>query len=198
MPAPTRQIVLWFGLSLGLACCSSVFAQSPCSHEGVLSFQVGAGNYVRPPIGRFLLVRKDGHLGAIRILASHHENDPSPRANEWIGTVDYESLFSEDPSQLHSAPRHFGQVRFGRMKGFGFHYSWQSGSGKTFVGPWQLRMDGPDSILVGKYVDDKRYEFAATSACSLETIPDSKELQWFHYDRNTQHKFLVADLPGDR
>jgi hypothetical protein len=178
--------------------CASTYAQSPCPYAINGSFQVGAGNYVRVPMGRFLLLRKDGHVGAIRILASRHSDDPLPRAHEWIGTVDYESYFSDDPNQFHSASRHFGQISFGRIKGFGFHYSWQSGAGKTIVGPWELRIDGQDSIIVGKYVDDKRYEFAPTSACSFDAIPNAADLQWFHYDRSTNHTILLSDLPGSR
>ena len=201
MRATFRQDVFGYCLKLGLALVLMshlyIYAQSSCPHEEGASFQLGAGNFALIPNGRFLLIRRDGHIGAIRILSSHHDDAPPPRFSEWIGTVVYESFYSEDPTLLHSASQRLGQITFGRIKGVGFHYSWQSRTGKTVVGPWHLRIDGPHEIMIGKYVDDKRYEFAATSACSLATIPPVNELQWFHYDRSTQHKFLVSDLPGD-
>jgi|ERR1700733_4298083 len=197
---PYKSIITTLLLTSFISSSRSVCAQSLCPATDGASFQLGAGNYVRLPVGRFLLVRKDGQIGAIRILSSHHDESVQPRAGEWIGTVEYESFFSQDPNKLKTSSntRHSGEITFGRMKGYGFHYSWQSGSGKTLVGPWRLRILGADSISVGKYIDDKSYEFAATSACSVADIPDNAKLQWFHYDRETTHTLYVSDLPSER
>jgi hypothetical protein len=185
----------------GLAFCSPrALCRTGCSPDSdAQAFTVGAGSFIRLPLGRFLLVRKDGHIGAIRITSISPDATAQARGSEWIGRIDYESYYGISSSQLGQSggTKHTGQLAFGRMKGLGFHYSWQPGNNKALIGSWQFGFSAPDMMFMGKYMGDFGFEFAPTAACELRAIPISDtRLRWFHYDRNSQYKLLVSDLPG--
>ncbi len=191
------SIILVF---IGLAVMpSNALGQTGCSPEDdTQTFTIGAGSFIRLPLGRFLLVRKKGHIGAIRITSISPDKSVQPRANEWVGKVGYESYYDIDRGAF-ILTAHTGQLEFGRMKGVGFHYSWQSGNKEALIGPWEFGFIAPYEMFMGKYMEDSGFEFAPTAACDIKAISiHDDNLRWFHYDRDTQSKLPVSDLPGNR
>jgi hypothetical protein len=82
-------------------------------------------------------------------------------------------------------------LHFGRIKGFGFHYSWQSGNLVAAVGPWKFSFFGPDGMFMTAVNvwhginDDSGLEFAPTSETNITNLNASDpKLRWFHYDKN--------------
>jgi hypothetical protein len=150
----------------------------------------GAG--VNLPIGYFLLIRKGTQVGALRILKITPNHQIESRANEWIGTVDYESYFGDSAnSALAKGKKVSSTLHFGQMKGFGFHYSWQSGNREAVVGPWRFLFFNQDGMFTTSVDfwhgvnDDSGHQFAATNAAEVNQIkPNDSTLQWFSYDQN--------------
>jgi hypothetical protein len=161
----------------------------------------GAG--VNFPIDQFLLVRKGDQLGAIKLTGILPDTQNKPKASEWLGTVNYESYFTSNSK----APFAFGPMRsdklvFGRIKGFGFHYSHQSGNLKAQVGPWGFWFFYPNGMFMTS-VDfwsgvnhDSGLEFAPTSAKTVGQLdPNDSRLHWYHYDGNSDFPCPLSTPP---
>jgi hypothetical protein len=162
------------------------------------------GGGVNLPIGKFLLVRKGDQLGALRITAITPGDQAQARGSEWIGTISYESFFAGGHKSLadKSATHLTSTLNFGRMKGFGFHYSYQSGNYKSIVGPWRIPFFYPDGIYMTS-VDfwnginhDSGLEFAATNARQVSQLdPSEPRLVWYRYDNNRDIPCPVSAPP---
>jgi hypothetical protein len=180
-------VLLFFGPTVCL------LAQSGATAAGAQGFCFH-GSGVNLPIGKFLLIRNGDQIGALRITKIVHDEASKPRGTEWLGTVDYESYYLPSRSTSFANPGakvYSGQLTFGRFKGFGFHYSWQSGHQYARVGPWKFlffNQDGMFTTAVSFWHgidDDSGLRFAATSNTHIASVnPDDSELHWYGYDNN--------------
>lgn len=159
---------------------------------------------VNLPIGKFLLIRKGDQLGALKITAITPGDQAQARGSEWIGTVSYESLFIDRHGSLASnaAIHRTSTLTFGRMKGFGFHYSYQSGNYKSIVGPWKIPFFYPDGFYMTStdfwngVNHDSGLEFAATNATQVSQLnPNEPRLVWYRYDNNRDIPCPVSAPP---
>jgi len=182
-------------------------------HGAAQSMQTEAGSKgfcfhgpgVNLPIGYFLLIKKDDQVGALRILKITPDYHAQPRAGEWIGTVDYESYFSGSPkTPLAKGKKVSGTLHFGRIKGFGFHYSWQSGNEEAIVGPWKFRFFDQDGMFMTSvnFWDginhDSGLQFAGTRARTVDRIvPSDPGLRWFGLDNNREIPCPVIPVEGN-
>jgi hypothetical protein len=209
MSDPQQSATIWSGrfrelCSAALICVYLAFippralCQTNCSPEDdTQTFTIGAGSFISLPLGRFLLVRKNGHIGAIRITSISPDKSVQPRGSEWVGKVAYESYYDLNSGSFIQTV-HTGQLEFGCLKGVGFHYSWQPGNNKALIGPWKFGFMNPLEMFMGKYMEDSGFEFAPTASCDITAIPiHDDHLRWFHYDRDTQNKLPVSGLPGN-
>src|ERR1700722_15428192 len=83
MRARTFHLAAILGIALGAAPC----AQSQClPHQSSIpqKFVIEEG-HVKLPVGAFMLVRKNGEIGAIRLVQI------DPVGAEWLGKSSYES-----------------------------------------------------------------------------------------------------------
>jgi hypothetical protein len=92
--------------SAAIICAGLIFGstyalgQTGCSSDvNAQAFTVGAGSFIQLPLGRFLLVRKDGHIGAIRITSISPDTTVQTKGSEWIGRIDYESYLLRNQQQ---------------------------------------------------------------------------------------------------
>jgi hypothetical protein len=154
---------------------------------------------IRMPAGAFLLVRKDGHIGAIRLTSI------DPNATQLFGKSTYESLFQKKGSPVmfpQNAILEKGKLDVQDLRGPGRGLFIHRPSGyKAQVGKWKLDFKTPDSmwmsdssVLTGR--GDHGFEFAPTSACTLSEISASdNRLRWFRFDPNTQLTLPLNELP---
>ena len=199
MSSRARLIAAILGVVLG----GFKIAQSQCSTDGPTNgaaqqFVLGGG-YVKLPVGAFLLVRKNGEIGAIRIAKIE------PGGTEWVGKSTYESFFQSDGSgSLTSANalRKTGEIDIQAPKGPGRGvYIYQPGQNKAVVGKWSFVFINPNVMTMSAITrlqgnGDHGYEFAPTSACKISEIDLSdKRLRWFRYDRNASVTLPIAGLP---
>jgi hypothetical protein len=158
----------------------------------------GSGSGIKLPLERFLLIRKGDQLGALRLIKITPDVTTHPRAGEWLGDVSYESYYVSGTQPALNGPlatRHVATLHFGRMKGFGFHYSWQSGNLAAAVGPWKFSFFSPNGMFMtavnfwNGINNDSGLEFAPTSETNIAKL-DARDprLRWFHSDKN-------ADMP---
>jgi hypothetical protein len=174
-------------------------AQSQCpadTRTGDLAtqFRIG-GAAIRMPVGAFLLIRKGGQIGAVRLV-----NIDSAERTDY-GTSAYESYFSANssgPLAGQTAVRHSGQLDIRPLKGPGRDlWIYKTGAYRALVGNWVFDFTTPDTIwmLPEHHNSDHGYEFAPTSACDLSQIDaNDKGLRWFHYDPNASVVLRLADL----
>jgi hypothetical protein len=152
------------------------------------------GSGVNLPVGKFLLIRKGNEVGALRLTRISQDTKTKPRAREWLGTVAYESYFADTGNLLgnSSVVKVSDELRFGRIKGFGFHYSWQSGNMTARVGLWKFLFFDEDGMFMTT-IDrwhgadyDSGLEFAPTGVTELAHInPQDPRLHWYRRDPNT-------------
>jgi hypothetical protein len=182
-------------LTLAIAVCNLFLAAPGCSQTptGRQGFCVH-GSGVNLPIGKFLLIRKGNQVGALRLTRITRDTTTKPRAGEWLGTVAYESYFAEGSRPLNdsSATKTSEKLKFGRIKGFGFHYSFQSGNMTARVGPWKFLFFDEDGMFMTAYdrwngIDhDSGLEFAPTGSTDLASAnPQDPRLHWYRQDPNT-------------
>lgn len=192
----------WLCLTIVALTALPANAQEPLYRPGQSGFCFH-GPGVNMPLGQFLLARKGNQIGALRITRITPDTQTQPSGSEWLGTVAYESYFTDGKQSLATAPhRTASELHFGRMKGFGFHYSWQSGNQYAHVGPWQFLFYSPDGMFT-TIVDfwhgtdeDSGLEFAATSTTSIATVdPNDPRLHWFRYDNNREIPCPVSTPP---
>ena len=171
-----------------IAISTTGIAQTETGNQGFCMHGPG----VNLPLGKFLVIRKGDQIGALRLTKITNDTTTKPKAREWIGNIDYESYFSKGlGSPLATAAVHRGTMHFGRIRGFGFHYSWQSGNTEAIVGPWKFAFFDQDGMFMTT-VDfwhginnDSGLEFAPTAATRIAQIdPKATDLQWFGYDVN--------------
>jgi hypothetical protein len=178
-------------------------AQLRCSADSraddlATRFIVSAGT-VKMPIGAFLLVRKNGQIGAIRLT------NIDPTATEWVGKSTYESFFQPDSSGsllAKNVVRRTGELNVQPSKGPGRGvYIYQPGPYKAQIGKWTFAFNNPSMMAMSDAsfwtgVGDHGYEFAPTSACNLSEVDaHDKRLKWFRYDRNASVTLPLSDLP---
>lgn len=177
-------------------------AQTRCGQdartENVASRFVINRGLIKMPVGAFLLIRRNGEMGAIRLTSI------DPKATEYFGKSNYESVFQKTVSAAFSkdAVTQHGELDIQDLKGPGRGiYVYRPAGYKAQIGKWKLDFQTPDSISMsdssfwtGK--GDHGYEFAPTSACQLSEIDASdKRLHWFRWDRTTNVTLLLSDLP---
>jgi hypothetical protein len=158
-----------------------------------------SGGTVMMPVGAFLLVRKSGHIGAIRVISIN------PANTDYLGKTSYESYFQPDGSGslvARNVVRQTGELNLQSSKGPGRGvYTYRPGPFKAQVGDWKFAfnttsvMDMSDSSF-WTGVGDHGYEFAPTSACDItEVDAHDKRLKWFRFDRNASVLLPLAELP---
>ena len=199
MSSRARLIAAILGVVLG----GFKIAQSQCPTDGPTNgtaqqFVLGGG-YVKLPVGAFLLVRKNGEIGAIRIVKIE------PGGTEWVGKSTYESLFQSGGSgSLTSANalRKTGEIDIQKAKGPGRGlYIYQPGQDKAAIGDWSFVFANPTAMTMwgktkGQNKDVYGFEFAPTSACNVSEIDLSdKRLRWFRYNPSASVTLPVAGLP---
>jgi hypothetical protein len=148
-------------------------AQSRCpldSRNDNLATQfVIRGTSIQMPVGAFLLVRKNGEIGAIRLT------NIDPAVTEDYGKFTYESYFPSDAAGLFRSGklvRHEGELDVRPSNGTRGIYC-QPGLHKASVGKWPFAFDVPSRMHmsgISFWKEDHGYEFAPTSACSLWEI----------------------------
>jgi hypothetical protein len=173
-------------------------AQSRCpldSRNNNLATQfVIRGTSIQMPVGAFLLVRKNGEIGAIRLT------NIDPAVTEDYGKFTYESYFPSDAAGVFRSGklvRHAGELDVRPSKGMrGVYY--QPGLHKASIGEWTFAFNSPGRMHmsgISFWKEDHDYEFAPTSACDLSEIDaDDKRLRWFRFDRNSSVILPLADL----
>jgi hypothetical protein len=149
---------------------------------------------VNLPLNKFLLIRKGDLLGALRITRISPDTHTKPKAGEWLGTVAYESYFiskSSESFSLSANGKHQGELIFGRIRGFGFHYSWRSGDQEAIVGPWKFRFFDQDGMFmtVASFWNgadhDFGMQFAPTNITDVSQLdPTASGLHWYSYDKD--------------
>jgi hypothetical protein len=159
-------------------------------------FRIG-GTSIQMPIGAFLLIRKNGQIGAIRLT------DIDRKATEYLGKSTYESFFPADHSGLFRSGssdiiRQGGLLEIKPVGGLIRGFAYQPGPYSAHIGKWSFPFSSPGRIGMSSYHrnDDQGYEFAPTSACDLSEIDatDSR-LRWFRYDPRASIVLPLADLP---
>lgn len=169
---------------------ATVYSQTPAGQQGFCIH----GSGVNLPIGKFLLIRKGNQIGALRLTRISPDTNTKPRASEWLGTVAYESYFADENRPLSdpSLVKRSDELQFGRIKGSGFHYSWQSGNMTARVGPWKFLFFHEDGMYMTTFDrwnginHDSGLEFAPTGATDLAFAnPQDPRLHWYRRDPNT-------------
>lgn len=154
------------------------------------------GASIKMPLGAFLLVRKNGDIGAIRLISI------DPAATEYLGKSTYESFFSADGSGLFVSGnpkviRQSGDLEIKPEGGLIRGFAYQPGLHKARIGGWSFSFDYPSVMDMSGYHHngDQGYEFAPTSACELSQIDaNEKHLRWFRYNPNASVVLPLADL----
>jgi hypothetical protein len=152
---------------------------------------------VMMPVGAFLLVRKNGKIGAIRITSI------DPAATDVYGKFTYESYFLGDgtsSSTSSSAIRQTDELNLKYPTSLG-RIVFSSGKSKAKIGKWPFVFIEPgllDMTGVARWSGgDHGYEFAPTSAHDVSEIDATdKRLRWFRYDPNASVILPLADLPN--
>jgi hypothetical protein len=194
-----QSVKMWSGCFLCLFLCLAITAAFSQKGESVQT-SAGAAGFcfhgvgVNLPVGKFLLIRKGNQFGAIRITRITPDKQSKPTAGEWLGSVAYESYFiskSSDSFSQSANGRRQGELIFGRIRGFGFHYSWQSGNQEAVVGPWKIPFFAQDGMFMTAVnfwngVDhDFGLQFAPTNVTQVNQLdPGEDKLHWYAYDRN--------------
>jgi hypothetical protein len=151
------------------------------------------------PIGAFVLVRKKGQVGAIRLTSI------DPAATKWLGKSNWESFFQADGSDsllAKNVVRRTGELNVLPLKGPGrLIYSYEPGVVEARVGKWKLSFGAPSIMTMSDTsfwtgVGDHGFEFAPTSACNLSEIDfKATGLRWFRFDRNANITLPLSELP---
>jgi hypothetical protein len=156
-----------------------------------------AGGSVKMPAGAFLLIRKNGEIGALRLT------NIDPTSTEQDGRSTYESYFQGDGSGSLAASnvlRQTGELSLKPLKGPGRGvFIYQPGQNRARVGKWSFAFVTPTVMGMWPYHrdGDHGYEFAPTSACNLSEVDvHDKRLKWFRYDRNASVILPLAELPN--
>jgi hypothetical protein len=199
MPNQQNPVKMRSGRFLSLFLCLATTAAAPMTGEpvqtstGASGFCFHAGG-VNLPVGKFLLIRKGNQFGALRITRIVPDKHSKPTENEWLGSVEYESYFISKSSNSFSRSangRHLGELLFGPIRGFGFHYSSQSGNQEAVVGPWKLRFFDQDGMFMtaadfwNGIDDDFGLQFAPTNFTQVNQLdPGENKLHWYGYDRD--------------
>jgi hypothetical protein len=158
-------------------------------------FRIG-GSSIQLPIGAFLLVRKNGEVGAIRLT------NIDSKATEYLGKSTYESFFPADHAGLFrggspNVIRQGGQLEIKPEGGFIRGFAYQPGPHKARIGGWSFPFASPSVMGMSAYHHngDQGYEFAPTSACDVSEIDAAdKRLRWFRYDPNASVILPLAKL----
>ena len=178
-----RSGALLVAALLGTALAASQFAHSQClPHQSSVpqQFVVGGGS-VKLPVGAFLLVRKSGEIGAIRLVKI------DPVGAEWLGKSTFES--------------YAGSLKAADLRTCEIDLHATPPEDKARIGRWSFSFTSPNVMTMAaatkrheKY--DHSYEFAPTSACTLKDVdPKDKGLQWFRFDQDSSVTLPLADLP---
>ena len=201
MPSKIASLAVSVGIALscGLARPQSSSATATQTDDPTASFKIAAGS-VRLPVGAFLLIRKDGELGVIRVTSIEKTCDP-----ELVGKSKYESYYQPDGSRSLVAKdtvRRTGDLDLRNSKGPGRGiFIYRPGQYQAYVGKWKFRFSSPNMMGMSDAsfwttLGDHGYEFAPTSAHSLSEIDATdKRLKWFRYDRNASVILPLAELP---
>jgi hypothetical protein len=197
---------MWFGYLTKLFAgamfvCISIEAQTRCPQDSRLNavatqFTVRAGSVQMPP-GAFLLVKKNGHRGALRLTSIDSQS------------AVYESVYERSdtgPGLSGNVDKRSGTLNLRPVKGPGRGvYMYKPGPYKAHIGKWSFPFDEQGLMALSDQsfwtgVGEHGFEFAPTSACNLSEIDfDDKRLQWFkrvRYDTDRPPiNLLLSDLP---
>jgi len=193
-----RKVLLFVIVAIVLSSKSEI-AQSRCpletrSGDRATQFRIG-GSSIQMPIGAFLLVRKNGEIGAIQLTSI------DPRATEDIGMSSYESYSSSgSPGLFHatSTTRQTGELDVRPLKGPDRDlWIYQPGPHKARIGKWSFSFVTPDIMWMAPYHRNpsRDYEFAPTSACDPSEIDvQDRRLRWFRSNPDATVVLPLSDL----
>lgn len=191
-----RRLVVILGIALSAAAGNAQLRCPLDSQNDNLAAQfVVRGTSIQMPVGAFLLVRKNGEIGAIRL------KNIDPAVTEDYGKFTYESYFPSDAAGVFRSGklvRHAGELDVRPSKGTrGIYY--QPGLHKANIGNWTFAFNFPATLHmsgISFWKEDHGYEFAPTSACDLSEIDaKDKRLRWFRYDPSARVTLSLSDLP---
>src|SRR6267142_140867 len=160
-------------------------------------FVIGASS-VLVPEGVFLLIRKDGRIGAVRFTNIER------RGEACIGRASYDSYFQADGSGSFKATnvrKRTGRINLKPPRGPGkLSLLVNFGYPKVRIGDWAFTAYCPNGLYEWPHSamsqKDYGFEFAGTSAREVEEIDTSdKRLRWFRYDPNNKVILPISDLP---
>jgi len=181
----------------GLACAQSSQTGAEPWRVYDNAFVIGASSILVPE-GVFLLVRKNGKIGAVRFTNVEH------RGEACIGSANYDSYFQGDGSGSFQSPnvrKRTGRINLKPPRGPGkLSLLVDFGYPKVRIGNRTFTAYCPNGIYEWPHraasQKDYGYEFAGTSAREVEEIDASdKRLRWFRYDPNNRVILPIADLP---
>jgi hypothetical protein len=182
-------------LAFGIGMAEDVDESRLRTHALVTWYDVGA------PLGRFLLLRKDSSLCAIRFTEFHRGNDAkSPTvfsSGEESLDAKYECFCQSDRGGG------FGGATLGRVDkraswGIG-RFAFSSGDTNIRCGGFKLPWMYPTRVsfhIDGTKLGDQGIELAPTrwSAINEVNVTDAK-LRWFRYDENRKVTYIpIGDL----
>jgi len=161
-------------------------------------------NALSPGVGRFLLIRRDKALCAIKITGAWRGNDVKPptmfNSGEESYRAEYDWYYTPDyPEQWNTAAVRsgHGEVRRGALRGIG-RLAFQTVNGEIECGPMPMRFSWhpPTSISFygGVKQGDYGYEMALTKWLTVDEIkPDASYLKWYRYDENREPKIIQTE-----
>jgi len=188
-------LILGFVLSAALANAQAGCSGDNGAHDSADQFAIRSTS-IKMPVGAFLLVRKNGEIGAIRLT------NIDSKATEYLGRSTYESFFPADrsglfPSGSPKVIRQSGELELKPEGGLVRGFAYQPGAHKALIGRWSFSFPYPSMLGMSAYhhTGDQGYEFAPTSACDLSQIDaNDKRLRWFRYNPNANVVLPLADL----
>jgi hypothetical protein len=158
-------------------------------------FVIG-GPSIKMPVGAFLLIRKNGEIGAI------HLTKIDSTSTDDLGKSTYESYFPVDSagsfrSGSVNVIRQTAEPEVKPLAGMIRGFAYQPGPHKARIGKWSFSFVSQTMIYMSPYHrnGDQGYEFAPTSACDVSEIDaNDKRLRWFRFDPNAAVTLPLADL----
>jgi len=146
------------------------------------------------PEGYFLLVRRNGSVGAIRLEHVKALKEPG------TGEADYQSYFSQDGTALTSpmAVRRHGKVKDAALAGLG-RLAVQPKDTRLQVGPFSFDYGFPGCVgmnQAGKAELDEGFEFAPTDVVDLAKLDPDGPWRWFRVEKNRRIRLSLGELRG--
>jgi hypothetical protein len=179
------------GLGVGVA--GEIDEAKLKTHALVTWYDAGA------PLGRFVLIRKDTHVCAVRFTEYRRGNDAKPSTMFNSGEESFNAKY-ECASQVEWG-RGFGnvttaEVSKGASWGVG-RLAFQSGEMNVKCGPYKLPWMYPTRVsfhIFGTRLGDHGIELAPTRWSDIKEVDvSSTRLRWFRYDEGRKDTYIPIE-----